>query len=83
MIYYSTGKSNRLPKRGKAVESNNPLTAEILLNNGLIVKSKDELIDTKSTNSDIEINKDIKPEIIKPKVNNKSVKQKPKGRPRK
>lgn len=43
MIYYSTGKSPYLPSRGRAVESNNPTTAEILLKKGSIVKTEEEL----------------------------------------
>ena len=43
MTYYSTGKSPYLPSRGKAVESSNATTANILLKNGALVVSLSDL----------------------------------------
>ena len=43
MIYYSTGKSIYLPKRGKIVETSNQSTIDVLLKKGSIVMSLEEL----------------------------------------
>jgi hypothetical protein len=42
MIYYSTGKSANLPKRGKVVSTENKSVIAILLKNGCIAETLEE-----------------------------------------
>lgn len=42
MIYYSTGKSANLPKRGKVVSTENKAVIDILLKNGYITETLEE-----------------------------------------
>lgn len=42
MIYYSTGKSEYLPKRGKVVSTENKSVIAILLKNGCIAETLEE-----------------------------------------
>ena len=82
MIYYSTGKSAYLPKRGKPVPCTNQITADILIKKGSIVVSLEELeqeIAPEKTVEPVE-EKVVEEKVVKP-IQKKVVK--PKGRPKK
>ena len=79
MIYYSTGKSSYLPSKGKSVICDNKVTIDILIKNGAIVESLEELEVVEVIEKAVETEQapvEVKPQ---PKVVKKT---KPKGRPK-